>query len=170
MNTGGGAIGYDQGAHIYHMISPPPPPLPLPCTHTPRTNGRLKKIGDAGAATLAAALAPLTANKYRPRVRLILGYAEWPSRGARGPCLVRSGPAPITPSTLRTGAVTPGPDIPKSPPRPGHARRHHPPETAARNSDRTLVGPILQRCVNKGISVSCAYRRSVCLCALCLCV
>ena len=24
MNTGGGAIGYDQGAHIYHMISPPP--------------------------------------------------------------------------------------------------------------------------------------------------
>ena len=49
---------------------------------------------------------------------------------------IRPDPAPITASTLRTGAVTPGPDIPKSPPRPGHARRRHPPETAARNSNR----------------------------------
>ena len=36
-------------------------------------------------------------------------------------------PAPITPPAIRAAAVTPGPDIPKLPPRPRHAPPHTPP-------------------------------------------
>ena len=54
-------------------------------------------------------------------------------------------PAAITPTAIRAAAVTPGPDILKSPPRARCARHRRPPHTAAQDSNRLeFSGPRLR--------------------------